>query len=38
MSLNGGMDKKKSGIFTQWSTTELLKNNEFIKFIGKLHV
>ena len=26
---------RKCGTFTQWSTTQLLKNNEFMKFLGK---
>ena len=26
---------RKYGTFTQWSTTQLLKNNELIKFLGK---
>jgi hypothetical protein len=26
---------RKCGIFTQWSTTQLLKNNGFMKFLGK---
>ena len=34
MPLNIGMDTKKCGTFTQWSTTQLLKN-EFMKFLGK---
>ena len=32
--LNRGMDTKKCGTFTQWSTTQLLKN-ELMKFLGK---
>ena len=27
---------RKCGTFTQWSTTYLLKNNDFLKFLGKL--
>ena len=34
MPLNRGMDTKKCGTFTQWNTTQLLKN-EFMKFLGK---
>ena len=26
---------RKYGTFTQWSTTQLPKNNEFMKFLGK---
>jgi hypothetical protein len=26
---------QKNVVFTQWSTTQLLKNNEFMKFLGK---
>jgi hypothetical protein len=33
MSLNRGMDTEKK--ITQWSTTQLLKNNEFMTFSGK---
>ena len=35
MPLNRGMDTKKCGTFTQWDTTQLLKKNEFMKFLGK---
>jgi hypothetical protein len=36
MSLNRGMDTEKCGRFTQWSTyVETIKNNEFMKFLGK---
>jgi hypothetical protein len=35
MSLNRGMDTEKCVPFTQWSTTQLLKNNEFLKLLGK---
>ena len=35
MSVNRGKDTKKCGTFTQWSTTQLLKKNEFMKFLGK---
>ena len=34
MPLNRGMDTKKCGTFTQWSTTQLLKD-ELMKFLGK---
>jgi hypothetical protein len=27
---------RKYGTFTQWSTTQLLKNSEFMKFLDKL--
>jgi hypothetical protein len=26
---------RKCGTFTQWSTTHQLKNNDFMKFLGK---
>ena len=36
MSLNRGMHTyRKCGTFTQWSTIQLLENNEFMKFLGK---
>jgi hypothetical protein len=34
MSLNRGMDTENVLHFTQWSTTQLLKN-EFMKFLDK---
>ena len=34
MPLNREMDTKNVVTFTQWSTTQLLKN-EFMKFLGK---
>ena len=34
MSHNRGMDTE-NGTFTQWTTTQLFKNNEFMKFLGK---
>ena len=35
MSLDGGMDTEKCGIFIQWNATQQLKKNEFMKFLGK---
>ena len=32
MPLNKGMDTEK---YTQWNTTQLLENNDFMKFAGK---
>ena len=34
MSLNGGMDTNKCGIYTQCSTSAI-RNNEFMKFLEK---
>ena len=35
MSLTTGMDTEKCGTFAQWNNTQLLKNNDFMKFLGK---
>jgi hypothetical protein len=34
MFFQRGVDTE-NGTFTQWSSTQLLKNNDFMKFLGK---
>jgi hypothetical protein len=35
MSFNRETDTEKCGTFTEWSMSQVFKNNEFMKIIGK---